>query len=116
MVIDAVGFTDEEAAVASDRPELRGISVPGWMSALSATARKLFFALAAGGFALAPLSAVAEPLPQRASPPLQADADEERKGIESALLTRDEQIWLAGHPVIRLGVDKAWPPFESLTP
>lgn len=27
-------------------------------------------------------------------------------------LTAAEEVWLAGHPKIRLGVDPAWPPFE----
>jgi PAS domain S-box-containing protein len=29
-------------------------------------------------------------------------------------LTQEEKKWLASHPVIRMGVDRSWPPFEYL--
>lgn len=32
----------------------------------------------------------------------------------AAFLTAEEQAWLKDHPVIRLGSDRGWPPFESI--
>ena len=29
-------------------------------------------------------------------------------------LTLEEQAWIANHPVIRVGVDPAWPPYEFM--
>ncbi len=45
-----------------------------------------------------------------------ARRDSERSQIlgPGVTLTAEEQMWLSEHPVIRLGVDPAWPPFDFI--